>query len=213
MMRSTTTTLRTLATTTALLLIAAAVSTSNAFVLDGLRSRLKTDLLELVTAGAPEDTVLNAVRNAERLATVGGAPTLNDPRLPGNWLMVWTTSDSIAGKTRPAAFRTRTPPEQSLDLENGRAVNAEYIWGVRSSVEAKLTPRTRNKVRVNFERFNVGPLKFTPDPERFKGELSVTYLDEDMRISRGDLGNAFILLRETTQRKEANEIWRQWRNS
>lgn len=28
----------------------------------------------------------------------------------------------------------------------------------------------------------------------YAGELTVTYLDEDMRISRGDKGNLFVLL-------------------
>lgn len=194
-----------------LILILAAVSNSNAFILDGMRSRVKAELLEIVASGASEKKILDAVKNVERLSLLRGAPSLNDPLLSGNWLMVWTTSDSIAGKTRANVFQPRTPPEQTLDIENGRAVNAEYIWGVRNSVEAKLTPLTKNKAKVNFQVFNVGPISFKPNPSRFKGELSVTYLDEEMRISRGDLGNVFILLRETPLRKEANEIWQKWR--
>jgi len=181
------------------------------FVLDGPRSRAKADLLGRIAAGAAEARVLDAVRAAERLALW---PSLDDPRLPGNWLMVWTTSDGIAGKTRPGVFQTPAPPEQLLDLANGRAVNAERVWGVRNAVEATLTPRTRNAVRVDFRKFSVGPASFAPkDPARFRGELSVTYLDEEMRISRGDQGNVFVLLRETTQRKEADEVWRRWRKS
>jgi hypothetical protein len=182
---------------------------------DGLRSRAKTDLIEQVTSGASNEKILNAVKNVERYSifTKNGGANLKNPLLPGNWLMVWTTSDSIAGKSRPKLFRTQTPPEQFLDIENGRAVNAENILGIRNSVEAMLTPETKNKVKVDFIEFAVGPIKYKPEPNTFKGELSVTYLDEEMRISRGDKGNTFILLKESTQRKEANRIWKEWRKS
>jgi hypothetical protein len=127
--------------------------------------------------------------------------------------MVWTTSDSIAGKTRPKLFQTNTPPEQLLDVVNGRAVNAEMVLGIRNAVRADISPMTNNKVKVQFREFSVGPIRFKPEGDRFKGELSVSYLDEDMRISRGDKGNAFVLLRESTQRKAADRIWRGWKKS
>ena len=202
----------------ALLALVLAVSTNaiascEAFsFVDGLKSRAKTHLIEQVTSGASNEKILKAVRNVERFSVLGGA-TLKNPLLPGNWLMVWTTSNSIAGKTRPALFQTNTPPEQLIDLENGQAVNAEKIFGIQNAVRADLSPLTKNRVKVQFREFSVGPIKYKPDPDKFKGELSVTYLDEDMRISRGDMGNAFILLRESTQRKEADRIWREWRKS
>jgi len=192
--------------------------TTNAFsfpALDGLRTRAKADLINQVSSGAPNEKVLESIKNVERysLFTDNGGANLKNPSLAGNWLMVWTTSDSIAGKSRPKPLRTPTPPEQLLDIENGRAVNAEYVLGIRNSVEAKITPETNNKVKVNFQKFQVGPLSFKPEPGRFNGELAVTYLDDDMRISRGDKGNAFILLKEDTKRQEANQIWKDWRNN
>ena len=178
----------------------------------GLRSRAKAELIEQVTSGASNEKVLEAIQKVERFSLFGGAD-LKNPLLPGNWLMVWTTSNSIAGKTRPRVFQTNTPPEQLIDLENGQAVNAENVLGIRNAVQAVITPLTKNKVKVSFRKFSVGPINFEPDPDKFKGELSVSYLDEDMRISRGDQGNAFLLLRESTQRKEANRIWKEWRKS
>jgi len=197
-------------------------TTTNAFsfpAIDGLRSRAKTDLIDQITSGASNEKILNYVGTVERYSifTKNGGATLKNPLLSGNWLMVWTTSDSIAGKSRPKLFRTVTPPEQYLDIDNGRAVNSEYLWGVRNSVEAVLTPETKNKVKVQFQKFSIGPISYTPngiDINKFKGELSVTYLDEDMRISRGDKGNAFVLLKESAQqRNEANRIWKEWRKS
>ena len=98
-------------------------------------------------------------------------------------------------------------------MENLKAVNAEKVLGIRNSVRAELSPLTKNKVKVQFKEFSVGPISYKPDGDKFKGELSVSYLDEDMRISRGDMGNAFVLLRESTQRKNANRIWSQWKKS
>ena len=124
-----------------------------------------------------------------------------------------TTSNSIAGKTRPKVFQTNTPPEQLIDVENGRAVNAENVLGIRNAVRADISPLTKNKVKVQFKEFSVGPISYKPEGDKFKGELSVSYLDEDMRISRGDQGNAFVLLRESTQRKEADRVWKGWKKS
>lgn len=173
-----------------------------------LRSRAKENLINLVTSGAPDNEVLKVLESVERLS-FGGA-TLSNPLLPGNWLMVWTTSNSISGKSRPKYLQTKTPPEQLIDIENGRALNAEKVLGLRNTVEAELTPATKNKVRVQFKKFKIGPLGFDA-PDNLRGELSVTYLDDDMRISRGNQGNAFILLRESSNRKEADKIWQEWR--
>ena len=164
-------------------------------------------MIDLVTTGAEEPKIISAIEGLERLS-FGGA-SLSNPNLPGNWLMVWTTSASIAGKTRPRYLQTNTPPEQLIDIDSGRVVNAENVLGVRYGVEAELTPASRNKVKVEFKKFNLGPITFDA-PKNLNGELSVTYLDEDMRISRGDKGNAFILLRESSKRDEADRIWMEW---
>jgi len=40
------------------------------------------------------------------------------------------------------------------------------------------------------------PLKFSIQNDRAQSWLLTTYLDEDLRISRGDGGSVFVLLRE-----------------
>ena len=157
------------------------ISPAEAFI-GALRSQAKAKLLDVVKSGGSNDEVLTALQGVERLSF--GDAKLSSPLLPGNWLMVWTTSDSIAGKSRAPLFQTPTPPEQLIDIENGRALNAEKVLGITNSVQADITPATKNKVNVQFKKFKVGPVGFNA-PESFKGELSVTYLDDDMRISRG----------------------------
>jgi len=195
----------------AVLLSIAATSEAFSFAND-LKARAKVDLIERVESGGSNEAILKAVREVEKFSILGGA-NLKNPLLPGNWLMVWTTSNSIAGKTRPKIFQTNTPPEQLIDVENGRAVNAETVLGIRNAVRADISPLTKNKVKVQFKEFSVGPISYKPEGDKFKGELSVSYLDENMRISRGDQGNAFVLLRESTQRKEADRIWKGWKKS
>ena len=73
-------------------------------------------------------------------------------------------------------------------------------------------PATRSRVDVRFEQFRLGPIVF-PAPKELTGSLTTTYLDEEMRISRGDKDNLFALLREANMRETADEVWDGWRQS
>ena len=126
--------------------------------------------------------------------------------------MVYTTSETIAGKKRPELLQVRTPPEQSIDVKNGRAQNSESIFGITNAVDIALQPATRNRVDVRFERFILGPISF-PAPKGLTGSLTTTYLDDELRISRGDRDNLFVLLRESNMREKANAVWDGWRQS
>ncbi|KAJ8530950.1 hypothetical protein K7X08_023831 [Anisodus acutangulus] len=60
-------------------------------------------------------------------------------------------------------------------------------------VTADLTPLNARKVVVKFDYFKIAGLIPIKAPGRARGELEITYLDEELRVSRGDLGNLFIL--------------------
>lgn len=52
------------------------------------------------------------------------------------------------------------------------------------------------QVNVKFEYFTVGILPFpAPRGDVFTSWLDVTYLDRDLRLSRGAKGNIFVLSR------------------
>lgn len=62
-------------------------------------------------------------------------------------------------------------------------------------VHADLTPETKSRVAVQFKEFKLLGLITIKAPPSARGKLDTTYLDEDLRVSRGDKGNLFILER------------------
>jgi hypothetical protein len=164
---------------------------------NGVREKSKSNLLGLISSGAPSSQIMAAVEKTEALSPfmLPFQSPVTSSLLNDTWLMVYTTSFSIAGRSRPAFLQTLLPPEQIIDTTNLRAVNSEIVLGVRNAVEASIRPSGRTKVDVQFEKFVIGPLKFA-SPRSLSGFLDTTFLDETMRISRGDRGNIFVLLRE-----------------
>ena len=71
---------------------------------------------------------------------------------------------------------------------------SEAIFQVR----AALSPTSASAVNVQFLEFRVGPLKIKA-PESAKGALDTTYLDQEVRVSRGDKGNLFVLTKAVGQ--------------
>ena len=58
-----------------------------------------------------------------------------------------------------------------------------------------MTPLSKRKVAVQFQTFYIFSLLPIKAPPTARGELEITYLDDDLRISRGDKGNLFVLSR------------------
>lgn len=120
--------------------------------------------------------------------------------LSANWDLVYTTSASIIGKG-DSLFPRVGKILQKIDVGNLKAENSEIIqflgiFRIPRKVSAELTPVSPSKVNVQFKKFTIGPVSFAA-PEAFKGSLDVTYLDENMRLSRGDKGNIFVLTRDS----------------
>ena len=164
----------------------------------------KSRLLAACTAAAMgrekarRATVLPLIESLERLNPTPrplDAPDL----LSGCWRLVYTTSDSILGTTRAQPFRPQAHRIlQSIDAARLLAMNEEWVLGgaLKNLVRAELTPRGDDgrTVDVQFRRFGIGWLR-VPAPASARGVLETTYLDESLRISRGDKGNLFVLVR------------------
>lgn len=162
------------------------------------REALKQELLAAIApldrgALATEEQKQDVARKFAALERLNPNPaSLASPLLNGRWRLLYTTSSSILGTTRPAAFRPRGPIYQLLDGPNLRGKNRE-TWPFFNAVEAELVPETKSRVAVQFKRFFIFGLIAVAAPETARGKLDVTYVDETLRLSRGDKGNIFVL--------------------
>ncbi|XP_075520710.1 putative plastid-lipid-associated protein 4, chloroplastic [Primulina tabacum] len=111
--------------------------------------------------------------------------------LDGKWELIYTTSQSILQTKRPKFLRSKVN-YQAINVDTLRAQNME-TGPFFNQVTADLTPVNPKKVAVKFDYFKLGGLVPVKAPDRARGALEITYLDDELRISRGDKGNLFIL--------------------
>ncbi|KAF8013998.1 hypothetical protein BT93_I1760 [Corymbia citriodora subsp. variegata] len=135
--------------------------------------RLKEELLDAIApldrgAEATPDDQLRVDRIARKLEAVNTVKEpLQSPMLNGKWELIYTTSKSVLQTQRPKFLRPNGKIYQAINVDTLRAQNME-TWPF----------------------FNQIPIK---NPGSGRGQLEITYLDEELRISRGDKGNLFIL--------------------
>ena len=120
--------------------------------------------------------------------------SLSSPLINAVWQLEYTTSDSILGRNRSPRIG---PILQTIDAPNGFAKNSETVQylgflNIPRSVTAAISPLTPSKVLVQFKQFQIGPIPINCPPS-FRGELDITYIDDNLRLSRGDKGNIFVL--------------------
>lgn len=162
------------------------------------RESLKRELLAAIApldrgSSATEEQKQDVAAKFAALEKLNPTPaSLASPLLNGRWKLLYTTSSSILGTTRPAALRPRGPIYQLLDGPSLKAKNRE-TWPFFNAVEAALEPESKSRVAVQFKKFYIFGLIPVTAPETARGKLDVTYLDETLRLSRGDKGNIFVL--------------------
>ncbi|WCJ18258.1 Plastid-lipid associated protein PAP / fibrillin family protein [Euphorbia peplus] len=158
---------------------------------------LKQDLLDAIAPldrgaeATPDDqqAVEQIVRELEAVNPT--KEPLKSSFINGKWELIYTTSVSILQTNRPKLLRSRTN-YQAINVDTLKAQNMES-WPFFNQVTADLTPLNARKVAVKFDFFKIGGLIPVKAPDTAVGELEITYLDDELRISRGDKGNLFIL--------------------
>lgn len=144
--------------------------------------------------------------------------------LEGDWRLVYTTSQGILGINRFPLLQLGQV-YQCIRPEQGKIYNIAEVEGVPFLeglvlVEATFEKISDKRVNVFFKRFLVGsqrlmnyrfpkglvdqlssgkkflPIDFGLDSKENNGWLDITYLDEDLRIGRGNEGSVFVLSRE-----------------
>jgi len=142
-------------------------------------------------------------------------------KLNGNWRLLFTTSQGLL-KIDQFPFVKLGQIYQYIQVSSNRIYNVAetsglpYLEGM-VSVAAKFVPLSDRRVKVNFERSIIGlqrlvdyrsvnhfiqqieagekfkAIDFSITNREQKGWLDVTYLDDDLRIGRGNEGSVFVL--------------------
>ncbi len=149
------------------------------------------------------------------------APTQTPELLDGDWLLIFTTSQELLGIDRFPLYKLGNI-YQCLRMAEGKIFNVAEVKGLPLlgglvSVCANFTVESDQRVKVNFERLVAGSqsllgyhdvnsfinilrspkkllaIDFKIKREDQKGWLETTYLDQSLRIGRGNEGNLFIL--------------------
>ncbi|MGB5592872.1 MAG: PAP/fibrillin family protein [Crocosphaera sp.] len=167
--------------------------------------------------------VLSAVEQLED-HNPNPAPIKTPELLDGNWRLLYTTSKGILGLDRFPILQLGQI-YQYIRLEEAKLYNIAEIIGVPFlegivSVAATFEATSERRVKVKFERYILGlqrflgykspnqlikdieagkkflPLDFSIESREQQGWLEITYLDEDLRIGRGNEGSVFVLAKE-----------------
>ncbi|PSO48702.1 MAG: fibrillin [Cyanobacteria bacterium SW_9_44_58] len=141
--------------------------------------------------------------------------------LGGNWRLLYTTSKDLLGFDRfpilqPGQIYQCIRPEETKVYNLAEIVGIPFLEGM-VSVVAEFTPASEKRVNVKFQRSIVGlqrmlgyqtpnayieeieqgktfpPFDFPINNSDPNAWLEITYLDEDLRISRGNRGSVFVL--------------------
>jgi hypothetical protein len=164
--------------------------------------------------------IFSAVAYLEEL-NPNSSPNATPELLEGNWLLLFTTSQELLGIDRFPLYKLGNI-YQCLRVAEGKIFNVAEIKGLPLlsgivSVCANFTVVDEKRVKVNFERLVAGSqnligyrnvdsfidtlrspkklfaIDFQIKREDQKGWLETTYLDQDLRIGRGNEGNLFVL--------------------
>lgn len=162
------------------------------------RNAKKAELLDLIRPVqrgviATDDDKAAIDKAACQLEKLNPTPNcLTSELLNGKWELLYTTSESILKSKNPPFLRPWGAIYQLLDNTTLTARNVETA-PFFNQVFAELTPKSKNAVVVQFKQFKLFGLVPITAPPTARGELTITYLDDDLRVSRGDKGNLFVL--------------------
>jgi hypothetical protein len=174
----------------------------------------------LFANAAQQQAILAAIANLEDFNPTP-RPLAASYLLEGNWRLLYTTSKALLNIDR-LPFCKLGQIYQCIRVETNSVYNIAEIYGVPSleglvSVAAKFEPVSERRVQVKFQRSIIGlqrlisytspgefiqqiesGKKFTAfdfpiQSEKQQGWLDITYIDDDLRIGRGNEGSVFVL--------------------
>ncbi|MEH2465643.1 PAP/fibrillin family protein [Nostoc sp.] len=174
----------------------------------------------LLATQAQKQTILAAIANLEDFNPTP-RPVEASNLLDGNWRLLYTTSKALLNLDR-LPFCKLGQIYQCIRVDTASVYNIAEISGLPYleglvSVAAKFEPVSERRVQVKFERSIIGlqrlieynsPVTFIQQIEagrkfpaidvaiksdQQQGWLDITYIDNDLRIGRGNEGSVFVL--------------------
>ncbi|MEH2034983.1 PAP/fibrillin family protein [Nostoc sp.] len=174
----------------------------------------------LLATEEQKQTILAAIANLEDFNPTP-RPVEASNLLDGNWRLLYTTSKALLNLDRLPLCKLGQI-YQYIRVETTSVYNIAEIYGLPFleglvSVAAKFEPVSGRRVQVKFERSIIGlqrlieynsPVTFIQQIEegrkfpaidvainsdKQQGWLDITYIDNDLRIGRGNEGSVFVL--------------------
>ncbi|MHC0063382.1 PAP/fibrillin family protein [Nostoc sp. UIC 10890] len=174
----------------------------------------------LLATEEQKQAILAAIANLEDFNPTP-RPVEASNLLDGNWRLLYTTSKALLNLDRLPLCKLGQI-YQCIRVETTSVYNIAEIYGLPYleglvSVAAKFEPVSDRRVQVKFERSIIGlqrlieynsPVTFIQQIEagrkfpgidfaiksdKQQGWLDITYIDNDLRIGRGNEGSVFIL--------------------
>ncbi|MEM9213374.1 MAG: PAP/fibrillin family protein [Cyanobacteria bacterium P01_F01_bin.150] len=192
------------------------MTTAKATLLEAIAGRNRG----LLANETENKAIFEAIAQLEAQAPIS-QPLEAKSTLSGVWRLLYTTSDELLGINRVPLY-VLGQVYQCIDADQAKIYNIAEINGLPGlgglvSVAATFEPSSEQRVQVQFQRavFGLQRLVGYQNPQQFmqqletiqrflaidialarrerKGWLEVTYLDDSLRIGRGNQGSVFVL--------------------
>lgn len=155
----------------------------------------------LETRGALDDAAIEA--SVEELSGMNPTPEpARAPELFGTWRLAWSKQ---AGSANPFQRLFGALAEDNFQIltSDGRLENLVNLGPLTVSARAPVKAVSETRVEVAISTIDVSlfgatlrTIEMTPKPGRGAGYVDQLFLDDDIRISRGNKGSLFVHLRE-----------------
>ncbi|BDI16448.1 fibrillin [Nostoc cf. commune SO-36] len=174
----------------------------------------------LLATPVQKQAILAAIANLEDFNPTP-RPVEAGNLLDGNWRLLYTTSKALLNLDRLPLCKLGQI-YQCIRVETTRVYNIAEIYGLPYleglvSVAAKFEPVSDRRVQVKFERSIIGlqrlieynspvtfiqqieagkkfpAIDFAVNSDNQQGWLDITYIDNDLRVGRGNEGSVFVL--------------------